>query len=253
MRVSGLFDVARGYRVSRRLSREPVVIGGCERSGTTLLQSILSAHPRIHAIAEETWALCHGPEAGFPGRRPIRPISLYVHLGREPVSEAAWRWSEKSPANVFYFGAILERFRERVRLIQIVRDGRDVVTSMHPDNPSDPWVPIERWVAAVEAGLPYLDHPRVLTLRYEDLVTSYEEQARRICAFLDEEFAPQMQDWRAHARIRGSRNLRGGQVKEIHAGSVRKFEAEDFPHGRLVERLTSDPRARRLLERHGFL
>jgi hypothetical protein len=62
-----------------------------------------------------------------------------------------------------------------------------------------------------------------------------------------------LQDWRADARIQGSRNLRGTAVKDIHTRSVRKFEAEDYAHGHLVEQLLADPEASSLLEFHRFL
>ena len=43
----------------QRLSRmSPIVIGGCARSGTTLLLSVLSCHPNVYAIPVETQALC---------------------------------------------------------------------------------------------------------------------------------------------------------------------------------------------------
>lgn len=252
MRVSNARFYAMGYVRARLYARPPIVIGGCERSGTTLLQSILSAHPRIHAIADELWAFCHGPPAGFRGDRPIRMSRLYKYLGQHRPPPGARRWCEKSPANIFYFDAILDHFGGRVRLIQIVRDGRDVVSSMHPKNTTKPWVSIDRWVASVTAGLPFREHPSVLTIRYEDLIQDYEPTATSICAFLEEDFAPQLRDWHAHARIRQSENLRGSRVGDIHASSIRKFDAPDFQHGAVVDELLARPDARSLLETYGF-
>ena len=253
MRLSNLRFYVAGYLESKRFARPPIIIGGCERSGTTLLQSILSAHPRIHAMADELWAFCYGPPAGFGGRRPIRLSRLYKYLGQYPIAHEARRWCEKSPANVFFFESILEHFDGRVQLIQIVRDGRDVVSSMHPGDPDKPWVPIRRWIAAVEAGLPYRAHDGVLTIRYEDLIADYMPTTQRICQFLDEEFTPELTDWHANARVRSSVNLVGGAVGGIHTQSIRKFEAPDFPYRRIVEQLMAEPRARRLLEAYGYL
>ncbi len=36
-----------------RFSQSPVIIGGCARSGTTLVLAILAAHPSIYTIPNE--------------------------------------------------------------------------------------------------------------------------------------------------------------------------------------------------------
>ncbi len=41
-----------------RLYKSPILIGGCGRSGTTLLTSILSSHPKIALIPHETGIFC---------------------------------------------------------------------------------------------------------------------------------------------------------------------------------------------------
>jgi hypothetical protein len=40
------------------LPQKPIIIGGCARSGTTLLLSVLSCHPNIYAIPDETYTFC---------------------------------------------------------------------------------------------------------------------------------------------------------------------------------------------------
>ena len=253
MRPTNVRFYVRGYLRARGFGRAPVIIGGCERSGTTLLQSILSAHPRIHAIADELWAFCHGPPAGFRGARPIRMGRLYKYLGQYPIQPVAHRWSEKSPANIYYFDAIRRHFGGDVRLVQIVRDGRDVVSSMHPGNQFKPWVSIRRWVASMQAGLRYRNDPSVFTLRYEDLVLNHVPSVRSLCRFLDEDYTEEMSDWHVNATIRRSENLLDGTVQRLHSRSVRKFETPNFAHGALVNELLADGDARTLLEIYGYL
>lgn len=134
--IRNLADCTTGFIKARRLPASPVIIGGCERSGTTLLHASISAHPRIHAINDETWAFCYGPQAGFSGNQPIRKARLYKHLGMEKIQPEAIRWCENSLANIFYSPIIHEHFASHVRMIQIVRDERDVVTSQHPRKPN---------------------------------------------------------------------------------------------------------------------
>jgi sulfotransferase family protein len=218
-----------------------------------LLQSILSAHPQIHAIRDELWAFCYGPAAGLPGRRPVRITRLYKYLGHDRGPRSAQRWCEKSPANVYYFHDAIRFFRGRVRLIQIVRDGRDVVTSMHPGNAARPWVPISRWVDSVQAGLPFREHDLAVTIRYEDLVQEYDATIRTVLEFLDEDYVPELGDWHRHATVRMSNNLMSGVVEGMHTASVRKFEAPGFAHQALVDEIGKNVQAKHLMEAYGYV
>lgn len=190
-----------------RLRRGPVIIGGCGRSGTTLLLSILSSHPHIFGIDDETYALCFlaylydtdsarpksniGPEF-FPVKpgldSPIRLDILYEYLARHQVPDSCTRWCEKTPKNILFCKQILECFGKNSRFIHVVRDGRDVVTSRHPTDPSTFWVKPTRWIQDVEAGLDYEKHPQVLTLRYEDLVTDPEDTLKKYALLLEKIF-----------------------------------------------------------------
>ena len=124
----------------------PIIIGGCGRSGTTLLASILSAHPRIYVIPEETTTFCPGAysehvdlNAEFDTRKfYLKYFSKYNFLFA--------RWCEKTPKNVLFFDRILKHFKNRVKLIHMVRDGRDVIFSRHPRNPHEYWVSGKRWI-----------------------------------------------------------------------------------------------------------
>ena len=107
---------------SHRLSGPPVIIGGAPRSGTTILLSVLSAHPHIQAIPHETFAFC--PPQNASGARSPEDFELhrvYAPLALSPVKSTATRWAEKTPRNILSFGAILDYFGEDVRLIHIVR------------------------------------------------------------------------------------------------------------------------------------
>ena len=76
----------RGRLRYRKLTRPPVIVGGCERSGTTLLLSILSSHPAIQAIPVETWAFCFRTPYRGAGEHTIRMSRLYRCLGEGPES-----------------------------------------------------------------------------------------------------------------------------------------------------------------------
>ena len=163
----------------RSMSRRPILIGGCGRSGTTVLQGLLSCHPEVHAVDIDTSAFC--PTAYTESVNLNAPFDLarvYRRLIRAGLAPTSTRWSEKTPKNVLFAGRALDYLGPGARFICIVRDGRDVVTSRHRSAPERYWVEPERWIADVEAGRAIENHPRVHTLRYEDLVRSLEDDSR---------------------------------------------------------------------------
>ncbi len=195
--LSYLFSHASPQKALRvlALSRKPIIVGGCGRSGTTLLLSVLSCHPAILGIAPETVALCpdgYGPDGLYNKNpdlnAPFEIQKIYRYLMGVEIDAHAKRWCEKTPRNVLYFDRILRHFGKQARIIHIVRDGRDVITSRHPVDPNRFWTTPDRWVQDVNAGLKFEDHPQVLTIRYEDLLLQYEKTVRSICSFIDEEF-----------------------------------------------------------------
>ena len=75
--------------------KAPIVVGGCGRSGTTLLLSILGSHSSVGAIDEELYCFYPGPY------RIKRLINAIKDSGFENK-----RWCEKTPKNIKIFGRI---------------------------------------------------------------------------------------------------------------------------------------------------
>jgi hypothetical protein len=192
----------------------PIVVGGCGRSGTTLLRVMLDSHPRI----------CCGPESSVFRRRALDPDALADRFGlarrdiRATYDAAASRpafieafatlclqasgkarWAEKTPRNISRIGAIFHFFPD-ARFVHVLRDGRDVACSLrtHPRHavvdgklvPLDTWKPLaacaRRWRDDIECSRPWWNDPRFHTLRYEELVRDPGAVLRRLMTFLDE-------------------------------------------------------------------
>lgn len=238
-------DVMRLLGEPRISDLSPVVIGGCARSGTTLLLSVLSCHPRIYAIPVETQALC--PTAYDP--KPKSDASLDIasiegHLNRARITRNCRYWCEKTPRNVMFFSRILKHFGSALRILHVVRDGRDVVCSVHPSAPDRPWVEPTRWVTEVEAGLVLDGHPQVLIIRYEDLVLCYEKTVSSILSFLSLEYVPEMNQYPRHAKV-VSDNAWFGPARPVSVDSIGRWR--DPRHRKCVESLLNDSGACRLL------
>lgn len=161
--------------------KRPIIIGGCARSGTTLLLSILGAHPDVFAIGDESYAF---------SPLPIKPNKLI------PVPDDK-RLCEKTPKNVDNFEEIYKYFKGKVDLIHIIRDGREVCTSKHPRF-SGYYVSPERWVEDTRKGL---ECWHACPIFYENLVTKTEETIRRLCENIQLEFHPNMLDHSKHTNV----------------------------------------------------
>ena len=214
--LAGIGHPADSFASSGSASFAPVVIGGCGRSGTTLLRMMLDSHRR----------LCCGPESSLFRRRAVDPDWLADRFGfpRDVVgalrdaagSRAAFieafaglcmqragkaRWAEKTPRNISRVGAVFRLF-PAARFVHVLRDGRDVACSLrtHPRHrvvdgklvPTGIRRPIagcaRRWVRDIEGSRRWWDDPRFHTVRYEDLVREPRPALERLMAFLGEEW-----------------------------------------------------------------
>lgn len=225
-----------------QFTEPPIVIGGCARSGTTLLLSILSCHPRIYAIPEETQLLCYGTFEKTPTCHAPLVGELYFLLTQRRPQATARRWCEKTPRNALCFTNI-QAALPHAKLVHLVRDGRDVCTSRHPGNPADYWVPASRWMRETSAALAC---PSVYHVRYEDLALSYEQTIRDLLDWIGEDWDDHLDDYPAHAMIGTSRAwahdaipLHAEQIgrwqRQEHQQAVRDFFTEPGTHTRLAQ------------------
>ncbi len=218
--------ITKYHKIKKQLTEDPIIIGGCGRSGTTLLLSILSAHPDIYAIDEETSTFC--PTAyleNFNPKAKINMLRFYCFLNKK-IPKTCNRWCEKTPKNVMCFGKILKYFNNKVKIIHIIRDGRDVILSKHPSKPDKYWVSPERWIKDVSTGLKYKGHPNVYTLKYEDLILNYQNTMKKLCAFLDIEFNQKILNWHKYATVRRN-NAFFGEVRTLSKSSINKWEKKE--------------------------
>jgi len=226
-------------KINDSYPKPPILIGGCGRSGTTLLLSILSSHSSIQAINDEIYAF-------YP--RPYRLHRLNQALKNEKKIPKK-RWCEKTPKNIRAIPDILQLFGNKVKFIHIVRDPRDVITSVHPNHPDQYWVSPERWIEDVAEGFKYKE--RTLLIRYEDLVFDMKKTVQTICDYIDEFFESNMLDIQRNATVRQNIAWGNEQIKQIHTQSVQRWKKDKFQSR--VNSLLHNEKAIVLMRKLGYL
>jgi protein-tyrosine sulfotransferase len=210
-----LIDVLKGYKDPRNwvmniLWRFPgtisdidvVFVVGAPRSGTTLLQRILSVHPGFFTIQGETGMFSLANIFSLERRHFGLPDSVIEKLFAESADvvdffqksvklmeagKAGGRFVEKTPQHVLRLPFILKHF-PRAHLIHLVRDGRDCYCSARHYNRIPQNTSVERfaryWKRCVDVPIRFANHPQLLTVRYEDLVAYSSTVVPKIMEFL---------------------------------------------------------------------
>jgi Tfp pilus assembly protein PilF len=174
----------------------PLFIVGMYRSGTTLVEQIVSSHPDIAAGGELTiWApmdLEPDPARGdFDPDRAPAAIAKYLSVLRA-IGPSAARVTDKLPTNLFRLGAI-QALLPQARIIHCQRDPIDTCLSIYST-----LFATRLAFAARKADLVFytqqyrrmMDHWRTvlpasnfLEIEYEKLITDREAETRRLIAF----------------------------------------------------------------------
>jgi hypothetical protein len=199
----------------------PVFLVAAERSGTTLLRTMLDSHPQIAWPSEFDYALDWPAEQGaewpdlvdFWSRlaesRAVRQARIRIDPAlRFPALVRSLYDQHRSRTRERIVGVTAHRHFERLlrlwpdaSFIYLLRDGRDVARSWVENGAagnvwtaSQEWLAAERSWRAVAAQVPA---ERKLEVRFEALVTAPERELARICAFLGVEESRDMLDYPA--------------------------------------------------------
>jgi tetratricopeptide (TPR) repeat protein len=238
-----LIERLRGFFTATRVSAlpcarvrdnlpQPIFILGFPRSGTTLVEQMLSAHPQISAgdelpfVNEITSAMPRMlnspltyPEAlaelwmgdRREGLDELRDYYLQrvLHLG---ILEPGALWfTDKMPLNETHLGLVALMF-PRAPLIHVLRHPLDVVLSVFSNHLTHGFycanaleTAARHYVRVMELVQHYRGEMTLhyLPVRYEDIVDEHEESVRRILGFIGapfDESCLQFQENRRYAR-----------------------------------------------------
>ncbi|SFN09092.1 tetratricopeptide repeat-containing sulfotransferase family protein [Dokdonella immobilis] len=204
----------------------PVFVVGFPRSGTTLLEQMLSAHPAFMSADERPMVqrmLEHLRQQGLDYPAALAQLGagqcatlrdIYWQEAAKTVQRSdGVRLIDKHPLN-FLALPLIRRIFPEAPLIFCVRHPCDSLLSSYMQNFRDPRLAAEcasierladlylrlgqRWIRDSQ-----LYPGRLLVSRHEDLIADAEAHLRRIADFLGIEDSTSMLDFSTHARARG--------------------------------------------------
>ena len=244
-RLKGFFTAERLRTLPRAAVRadlaQPLFVLGFPRSGTTLTEQTLTAHPRIAAgdelpfIAEITNLMPRMLESPLSYPEALAELWMGDHrddlnnlrdhyfrrvaqLGIVPEG-AAW-FTDKMPLNEFDLGLIALVFPQSP-LIHVIRHPLDVVLSVFSNLLTHGYFcayALESVAQHYALTMDLVEHYRremnlrYLPVRYEDMVDDQEASIRRILTFIGESFDPRCLDF--HENRRYARTASYAQVTE---------------------------------------
>lgn len=216
---AALFAAARrtldGVRSGEGLAGEaPIFIVGLPRTGTTLVDRILSSHPEVTSAGELTaFSLAVKRAADTPSARVLDVETLgaaahvdFAAVGASYMAQArpagAGRFTDKMPLNMMYAG-LIHRALPDARIVCLTRhpmdaalaNYRQLFSTRYPyyDYAYDQaqtaryWLGFTDLVAGWRAGLPA---DRFTEIAYEDIIADQEGQTRRLLAFCGLDWDP---------------------------------------------------------------
>ncbi len=218
---------------SRCMSEVPVFIAGMPRSGTSLVDQIIDAHPHAAGVGELQSLLRFGAELGRSYDPTKEPPDCFGAFGDARWTQAAEAYHKeikreapkakrivnKALGNDMILGLVARLF-PRTKIIHVRRDPRDVAISCFMgsfNTQTYPWTARIEWAAhAWSLSEQLMDHwkdvldPPILELSYERLVHAPREEIPRILEFLD--LPPDEACYAFHTRERKVRTLSFDQV-----------------------------------------
>lgn len=204
----------------------PVFIVGFPRSGTTLLEQMLDAHPGLQSMDENPFFNRLADKLRRHDTRILGNLDVLQQLDCDELrkrygvlvtEKVQRRWDaqlvDKNPLNMLWL-PIIYRLFPNAKFILAVRHPCDVILSCYMQNFRSSILiaasaSLEQlakaYVAAMQTWLHHVQvfQPHVLVSRYEDLVADFPQQTGRIASFLKLDDAAPMMNFDQHARDKG--------------------------------------------------
>ncbi len=222
----------------------PVFVLGMPRSGTTLVEQIISAHPQAHGCGELTGIVAIADSIPMHSglRWPqdaacidsawlLERAQYYLDIAARGASAEVLRLVDKQPYNFLHIGLMAMLFAD-ARVVWCRRDARDIALSVYSESfaPSATYATDLDDIAFVIAQQERLmRHWQVVSplpiieMQYENLVSETEAQIRRLIDFTGLSWDSRCLDF--HNSGRSVQTISRWQVRQpIHTRSIGRWK-----------------------------
>jgi tetratricopeptide (TPR) repeat protein len=222
-------------------SAAPIFVLGMPRSGTTLVEQIVSSYPGIHGAGElaDLKRVIGRPLAGatFPDNLPSLDRAKLLEWGAEYIADVrrhapeAVRIVDKMPANFLALG-LIHLMLPNAKIIHVVRHPADTClscfTTLFKDGQAFSYDLAElggyysRYARLMEHWRRMLPEGAFLDVQYEDLVADQEAQSRRIIEYCGLDWNPACLDFQCNRRTVKTASM--AQVRQpVYRSSVARW------------------------------
>jgi tetratricopeptide (TPR) repeat protein len=227
-------DPAQWRETSQQVQTTHVFLVGFPRSGTTLLEQVLAAHPDIVAM-EERACLVDSAMEFFGSNAGLDRLAALSGAELEPWRQAYWKrvaeaglstskavFLDKMPLNAVFLPLIAKLF-PRAKILFALRDPRDVVLSCFrrrfamnagmyeftsPETACAYYGAVMRLIQIYQGKLAL----ETFVARHESLLSDFDGEAHRLCDFLGVEFRDEMRAFAGRARLQNIDTPSSAQV-----------------------------------------
>lgn len=228
----------------------PIIVGGCHRSGTSLVRRLLDTHPRIHCGPEVLFfrdfygdyrddsfaALRFAATARslLPENELLEVLGhAFVDLHERAARHAKKpRWADKAPENVLYAQQWQHLLGDEWLMLHVLRNPLDTIASMKESPfpltlPEDIPARIAYYVRFIEEGLAFeaKNPERCRRVVYEELCTSPAAALEGLMGWLGEPFVPEQLDFNTVPHQEGQEDPEIAGTAGVHADSLGRWRS----------------------------
>lgn len=225
------------------MDNRPIIVGGCHRSGTSLVRRILDAHSRIHCGPEIKFLSDFfsdflpdplAPFRFFSTARSVLPEDEVFRVAGKAFVEihelaarraGKTRWADKNPENVVYLRQWQQLLSNEWVFVHVVRNPLDTLASIKEASweyhPVDLDSRIAVYLRYLEAGFDFgrANPDRYRLLIYEELVSAPDRCVTSLMEWLGDAFELGQMDFNSMPHQAGVEDPKVAGTDRVHSES----------------------------------
>jgi hypothetical protein len=220
---------------SETVMKSPIFIIGTQRSGTTLLCRMLTAHPNVF-IKNELPDACSIFAEQLSKERVLCGIDAAIqesyHADLKTFLEkiGKTRWGVKDPRLTYCLKSLTYHFPD-ARMIFIIRDGRAVANSNIKNRwgiATNTYYGAELWKKEIRMQKEFIKKniDNCYFVKYENLISNTKLELVKICDFLDEKFPNDMIHYYKTPSYINKTKLNENAFNKVDANIASKWKEE---------------------------